>query len=773
MARKQLPPVQATSQQNEIKETVMKYAKNWYWFLAAIVLAMSLAFIYLQYVTPKYEVTARLQIREDNQNGSNVMEGTAFGDLNLFKKKTTVVNEVEVLRSRSLMYNVLNKLGLQTTYFVEGDKRKEELYGNTLPIKVTASNLRPSAYQKALTIEMNGPNAFTLSDGSSVKRYHFGQTIRKAYGTLRVDRGPNTDLTDRPVEVKFRNLAKLAEAYSNSEMEVQPVTKEASTVTLTVTDAIPERGLDILNGVIEGYNTEVIDNKNQLALSTLKFIDDRLKTLTSDLSSVEKNVEAYKRQNELTDVNTNAQMYVQQAGAYGQQLAQGEIQLNLVQSVESYVGKSGSDYNLVPSSLGLQDPTLSGLIGKFNELQLERQRLLRTLQPGNPIVQNINEQLSGLRSNIRENLSNVKKGLQITRNRLASSAGQAEGKIRQVPGAERQLLEIQRQHGIKSNLYNYLLQKREETALSLAANVSNSAVIDEPSATTDPVSPKKPLIYLCAFVAGILLPFSGMYVKDLFNEKINNATDIEQITGLSILGELSHKGNDGTVVVKRESRTTISELFRYIRSNLQYMTGPINNKVLLVTSSMKGEGKTFFTINLGATLAMADKKVVILEFDLRKPDLLKNIDLKYEKGLTYYLSTPEAEVSEIINDSNILPTLHVISAGSIPENPAELLLSPKMETLIDTLKEQYDYVIIDTSPVGQVADAFTIAPYTDASIYVVRYNYTYKLQLSILEDITRNKKLKNPMIVMNDSKKGGFKGYGYAYGYGYGATTNA
>ena len=457
---------------------------------------------------------------------------------------------------------------------------------------------------------------------------------------------------------------------------------------------------------------------------------------------------------------------LQNAGEFNRQLSSVDIQRGVVASMESYVNKPGGQYEMVPSTLGLQDPTLSSLTEQYNTLQIERERILRTAEPGNPLVISINEQLAGLKSNISENLRNIKKGLNITRNNLQSNSSKFESQIRSAPSVERGLSERNREHGVKEGLYQYYLQKREETTLSVTATTPTSRVIDKPNYNSSPVSPKKSFIYMCAFILGFSIPAGAIFLKDFLNTKVQDVSDIEQISGVMILGELSHKENKDSLVISKSSRTTISELFRYIRTNLNYMTESSGNKVMLITSSMKGEGKTFFTINLGATLALVDKKVVLLEFDVRKPDLLKNLNLNSSLGLTNYLKN-ECALDDIIIASPTQPNLYVIGCGSVPENPAELLMNPRISDLFQELREKFDYVIIDTSPVGAVADAFSLASYADASIYVVRYNYTDKVQLNILKDIFENNKLNNPMIVLNDAKADGFKGYGYG-GYGYG-----
>ncbi|MDB5119310.1 MAG: tyrosine protein kinase [Sphingobacteriales bacterium] len=749
---------------NKILEIVSGYAKYWYWFLASVIVCFVIAFLYLKTQTATYKISSTLLIQEDKK-GEGVLQGTAFSDLNMFQRTVTVDNEMAALRSRELLEKVFRKLSLQTNYYQDGLFKRSELYGSELPIKVQVEKVSAEALGSELVFTILDNNKFQIKSGDQSKTFEFGKRIVGLDYSIKVEKGPAFKTTADPVIITFRNLSKMAESYSTARLDVAPISKEANTVTLSLIDNVPQRGIDILNKLIETYNVENIENKNKLALNTIDFIDNRLKYLGTDLNSVGQDVEQYKQEYGVADPEASAKASMDQVGAYEKELSGIEIQRNVVESLESYVDNNNGQFELVPSTLGLQDPTLSGLTEKYNELQIERQRLLRTAEPNNPLVVNINEQLSGLKSNIRENLRNIHKSLNIARNNLRSNTSQYQSRIRTAPSIERGLSQRKRQEGVKEGLYEYLLQKREETALSLSATIPTSRVVDPPAAESTPVTPKTSLIYLVAFVMGCLIPASGIFAKDMLNTKVTELNDVEQ-TGAMILGELSHKENLDTLVVRRSSRTTISELFRYIRTNLNYMTDDNDNKVMLVTSSMKGEGKTFFSLNLGATLSLIDKKVVLLEFDLRKPDLLNGMNMKPGKGITHFING-EVTIDEIIRPSTFQENLFVVGCGTMPEDPAELLMSEKVSELFNGLKERFDYVIIDTSPVGQVADAFSLAPFADSSIYLVRYNYTDKIQLNILKDIFDNGKLNNPMVVLNDSKGDSFKGYGHG-GYGYG-----
>src|SRR5690606_6414928 len=370
------------------------------------------------------------------------------------------------------------------------------------------------------------------------------------------------------------------------------------------------------------------------------------------------------------------QQYIQDASQYGRQLADMQTQVSVVESMESYLKTAGND-ELVPSSLGIQDPTLVSLTTKFNELQMERQRLLQTVQTANPLVQSLDEQLQNLRANIQENLGNIKRSLIINRNNLQSKAGGFQAQISQIPSAERNLLEIQREQGIKQALYGYLLQKREESAISLASAVSNTRIIDSAMSNKKPVSPKGAIIMLAAFILGLGFPVAALYIKGLLDDKVGNMRDVERASDAPILGELIHHDEENALVVQKGSRTAIAELFRLIRTNLQFAAPGRQSKVLMVTSSMSGEGKTFFSINIGASLALSGKKVVLLEFDIRKPKMMKDIGLVSKgKGFTSFLVNDDLVLSDIVQETGLIDNLWVIPSGPIPPNPSELLLSP-------------------------------------------------------------------------------------------------
>ncbi|WP_349784961.1 polysaccharide biosynthesis tyrosine autokinase [Pedobacter sp. ASV1-7] len=747
-----------------MKEIVQKYSKYWYVFVFSIGLSISAAYFYLKNTPPIYKISSTL-LMEDDKKGDGELKGTAFSDLNMFKTDKKVDNEMEVLRSRDLIRPILKKLALETSYFQKNGFQKNELYGPTLPINVKLLGVNKLGYTKTLIITPAKDNTFLLEDKKESWELPYGQAIQRPGYKIIVNKGPTNSKNTKPVYINFRDLNPLTEFYSVSGLTIQPTVKEGNTITISLNDNIPQRGLDILTLLIKTYNDENVAKKNTIAVNTIRFIDNRLKYLTKDLSIVEEDVENYKQYNMVSDLGVESEMNITKSGEYSSMLASTDVQLRLVSSLEKYMNKG--NINLVPSSLNINNSTLSELTSKFNTLQQERATMLRTSEEGNPLVQNLTAQLGGLKSDIQETLQNIKKGLVIERNNLQAMSSSFNSKIRSVPAVERGILERSREQSVKAGLYKYLLQKREETTLSLSGTMPTSQIVDKPAYSSNPISPKKQLVYLFAGLIGCFTPIAFIYGKSVLNGKVLDVKDIELYTGAPVLGVLNHLKRNESAVIEQNSRSTISELFRYIRSNLHFMNSGMPDQVLLVTSCMKSEGKTFFSINLGMTLASVNKKVVLLEFDMREPQLLQKMHLQSKVGITDYLLNDDFSIDDLLMQSRKYNELLLVDCGKITGSPAELMMHPKIGQLIEELKSRFDYVIIDTAPVGQVADAFSLSPFTDASIYLVRYNYTDKLQLNVLKDILYYKKLTNPMVVFNDAKLENTSTYGYG-GYGYG-----
>lgn len=751
------------TEQKDLKHILSSYLRYWYLFVLGGAVGIGIGYLYLRYATPKYSISTTMLIKDDKAGGGLPTAGAAAGDFNILSAATkNIDNEMIALKSTSLMERVMSELTLNATYYMPGRVQDIEVYGNYLPIKVIVKELKPGASNTRIVIHAKNSNQFELEDGEKRILYKFGQEIATSYAVFTVvaSSSLSVDANSKPVIIKFHDNKSLAAAYAQK-LVVAPINAKASVLMLSIIDAVPQKGVDIVSKLIEVYNNEAVEDKNKMAAKTLDFVNDRLKSLTAELSSVEKDVQQYQQQRELADVSSQTQQYLTEASANNRQVSELGIQKDVLESIQNYLTKQNNQYQLVPSSLSIQDPTLVGLITRFNELQMERERMLRTTELSNPVVQSIDEQLANLRGNILENLRNIKNSLAITQRSLQAKSSQFGSRIQQVPVIQRQITEITRQQDVKKALYSFLLQKREESALSLAGAVSNTRIID-PATATGPVSPNGTSVLLNSLLIGLFLPFAGIYLRNALDNKVQGVKDIERVTDTPILGEIARSKRGQTIITPDKSRTPVAEMFRLIRSNLQFATAGKENRVIMITSSMSGEGKTFFSINLGLSLAATGKKVVILGFDLRKPRLLQELGLTSDLGISDYLILPSVSVDDIILPLEIVGNVFVAGSGQIPPNPGELMVGPRVETLLGVLKQNFDYIIIDTAPVGQVADAFAFAPYIDSTIYLTRRNYTLKNQLNIINDIYVNRKLKHPMVILNDTKQE--DGYGYYYG---------
>jgi capsular exopolysaccharide synthesis family protein len=748
----------------DIKQLLASYFKYWYLFIISFIICIGLAFVYVYMATPQFRVTSTILLKnEESQTNSKSSE---LGELNLFSTKQSIDNELEVLSSKSLMQRVFQELSLAVTYHIEEKFKTKEIYGKELPIRLSVTKLHPTAYGHKITIRRKTSTSFSVQEENGKTSNHkYGEEISMPYGLFTVIAAPLDSAsklnsrTQQPIIVKFHDIIQQANSY-NSRLKIEAVNKRASVIKLSLVESVPQKGKDIINKLLEVYSKEALEDRNSVAKTTIQFIDERLKYLNSQLTDVEKNVEQFKRENEVTDITSDAGQYLQQATSYNQQLSTLGNQIEVLESLEDYLKRQAGKFEVVPSTLSIQEPTLLNLITKFNDLQLEKERMLRTALPSNPLVQDINEQLSTIQLNILENLHTIKQGLVITRKNLQSTTGRFRSQISKVPSIERELLDINREQGTKGNLYLYLLQKREESALALEATVSKSRMLDPAIVDDIPVSPKKSLIYLFAVIVGLGVPFSGIYIKNELNDKIQVKRDVQRLTRTPLLGEISRSNTGSNLVVTKESTTSIAELFRLIRSNLHFATAGKENKVMLVTSSKSGEGKTFFSINLAASLALIGKTVVLLELDLRRPTMAKQLGVKPSLGITNYLiAMDKYSIEDIIKQHKTVRGLFIALSGSIPPNPSELMTSKNLANFILELREKFDYVVIDSPPIGQVADAFSLSSIVDSSIYLMRYNYTTKSQVELIDDIYVNKKLPHPMIVLNDSKEASSYGY--------------
>ena len=769
-------------EQVDYKALFFKYLIHWKWFVASIVVCLIGGWIYLHYTTPVYSITGSVIIK-DNKKNNSVSTGLAdLEDLGFYSSTNNFDNEVEVLHSRTLLKKVMEELDLYINYRTRENLRPVELYKDT-PVKVW---LTPEEAEKlpngAAVLEVVLKPGGKLSVSTEIDEQEFKQDFNKLpallttpYGTFSFTPGDSA-IVEKEQEITVTVAAPriMANGYANA-LSVEPTSKTTTIAQITLQNTSPQRGVDFINKLIEIYNRDANDDKNEVASKTAEFIDERIKIINGELGTTEKELETFKRDAGLTDLKSDAQLALSENSEYEKKRAENSTQLRLVQFLSEYANNPDHAYEVLPVNVGLTDTGLTELINRYNEMLLERKRLLRTSSESNPVVVNLDASIRAMRSNVQTTILSVQKGLMITKADLERQAGKYAGRITSAPGQERQLVSISRQQEIKAGLYLMLLQKREENAITLASTANNARIVDEAQAELFPVSPKGKLIYLIAFVLGIAIPVGIIYIIELLRYKIEDRSDVEKLTTVPIIGDIPASDNmpkEGSVVVRENQNDMMAETFRNVRTNVQYMLGS-NQKVVLITSTTNGEGKSFVAANLAISFALLGKKVVIVGLDIRKPGLNKAFQMSHkEDGITRYLADPEhTDLMSLLQQSNVTPNLYILPGGAIPPNPTELVARDSLVQAVDRLKKEFDYVILDTAPIGMVTDTQLISRVADMSIYVCRAGYTPKAGYLFINELRDHKKLPNLCTIINDVNiKTGKYGYGTYGKYGYGRT---
>jgi capsular exopolysaccharide synthesis family protein len=745
----------------DFRQITYKYFSNWPWFVLSMLIFLCLGFAYNKYATPMYNVTARVLVNDEKKGGGLSTGTDMLGGLGgLLGGKSSVDNEVEILKTRHLLERVVEDLKLNVTYFQKGPFKDIEIYRAPFLVEPIALSDTLTADPVKLTILENEKISLKAEDLDTV--VNFNDTLNFSdIGRFRIVRNPNV----RNVIGDYSFLVQSIDDKASSLMESLTVavgSKLITIVDLSLESSIPEQGEDILNRLIYNYVQENLNDKNEVADSTIAFIRRRLLIISSELGSAEEHIQSFKQKNSLADMTEQGKLLVSSTGQYTDELARTETQVSIVNSLLEYLKDDTKNKRVLPSPLIPTNMVFSSAVEKYNMLLLERGRKLIGLSETNPIILNLDKEIDNSRSDIISNLTTTLDGLTITRDRLKSQMAGAEGQIKQVPETERNYLELARQQQIKQELYIFLMQKSEETAISKTANIANSKTIDLPRADNKPFAPQKSITYLGALFFGFILPFGYIFLKDLLNNKVESKEDISRITNVPIVGEISHNVQNDNLIIANDSRSVIAEQFRALRTNLSFFLKSDDEKVILMTSSMAGEGKSFVAINIGTILAMSGKKVLLIELDLRKPGLSKKLNIPNKLGFTNYVISNDVTTKDIIQPLGLHENLYLVGSGPIPPNPAETIMSGRSDELLKKLKEEFDYVIIDAPPIGLVADAQLLGAYADICLYLVRQNYTLKEQVNIVRNLSQSNKMSRLGIVVNDIKQK--SGYGYGYG---------
>lgn len=762
-------------EKTDFKAVLFKYTIHWPWFVACILLCMAGAWLYLRYTPPVYNISASVIIK-DNDKNSKASSGMAdLEDLGFYSSINNFDNEVEILQSRTLIKKVVEELDLYISYAAKSSFHDIELYKSS-PVKVwitpeEAQKLPAPAYIN-LTLQPSNKLNVKITIGEQEYSKQFDKLpalLTTPSGTFSFTPADSTIAkSEQKIMATVSSPRSVAGSYRGA-LSIEPTSKSTTIAQISVKSTHTQRGMDFINKLVEIYNRDANDDKNEVATKTAEFIDERINIINGELGTTEQELETFKRDAGLTDLKSDAQLALSENSEYEKKRAENSTQLRLVQFLASYANNPDHAYEVLPVNVGLTDTGLTELINRYNEMLLERKRLLRSSQENNPVVVNLDASIRAMRSNVLTTINSVQRGLAITQADLERQAGKYAGRITNAPGQERQLVNISRQQEIKAGLYLMLLQKREENAITLASTANNARIVDEALADAIPVSPKGKMIYLVALILGVALPVAVIYIIELFKYKIEGRADVEKITSLPIVGDVpfsENKSSEGAIVVHENQNDLMAETFRNVRTNVLYMMKS-NEKVILVTSTTTGEGKTFIASNLAVSLALLGKKIVIVGLDIRKPGLNKVFQLsRKEQGISQFLANPEhTDLMSLVQVSNINPNLSILPGGPIPPNPTELVARESLPQAIDILKKHFDYIILDTAPIGMVTDTQLISRVANASIYVCRADYTHKADYTLINELGEQKKLPNLCTIINglDMKK---KKYGYYYGYG-------
>ncbi len=751
-----------TTQEIDLVELIVRCLRRWKLFLASIVGCVLIAILYILYVTPDYKVSSTVVIK-DEKKGQLGTDITAFQDLGIVASNENLENELEVLKSKTIYEEMVDRLNLHFAYYTDGWLKRVEIYHQS-PVLVSSPQVVANG-EFVIDRRDDGSLFFTSSEPEWDQAIRLDSLTETPWGQLRFTANPLGQAA-YPVTVAVSRTVGIPEALS-----IGAINKTSSVVQLSIVTPCPEKGVDMINTLIEIYNQQAIDEKNFVAINTTKFIDERLAIISGELSTAERNVEEYKLSQGITDIESEAKLYLSTSTNYDQQITASEIQLSTLRSIKQFLNNPANQGSVVPSNVGLTDPTILELISKYNEEVLNKVRETTGMRESNPVLREYNTRIATLRGNLLSGIGISETGLITTLRELRSKESSYTSRAVQLSTQERESRELYRQKEIKETLFIYLLQKREETGLSLALATPNAKIVDAATVPTVPVAPRKPIILLAALMLGLILPLGYIFGSDMFDMKLRTKDQLTQTVHAPYLGDIPEgKADDFFPALKL--RSGVAERFRLISSNLKFLTaGQQGEKVIMITSTTSGEGKSFISRNLALSLATSGKRTLLIDLDMRRSQMQDIITIVPEKGVAIYLSDPQTKIDEIIDRSHVLhPNLDIIPTLVFPPNPAELLDSPRLSQLFADLKGRYDYIILDMAPVGLVSDVFSLNGHVTATIYVTRENYTHKNALVEIQDLYQHNKLHNLSVILNGIDSTNSYGYhrgGYGYGYGY------
>ncbi|WP_040254566.1 GumC family protein [Psychroserpens mesophilus] len=756
-----------------IVELFELYLSKWKLILFCLIIAIAVAFFKIRYSTFLYQANATIKLKED-ENSRSLAEISSLQNGGLASTLPNVTDEVAVIKSRSILTQVVKDLKLNIKYYVSGKVKKEEIYLNP-PVNINffLSDSEVSEINESLFIKIISEQKFELSKVNTNKLlefedgektvHSFGDKIKGDFGDFVITPNIGNYGSDPGsyVEISISPIHTVVESYLNN-IKINTADK-SNVITLSLKESIKEKARLILDKTIEKYNEDVINDKDQIIETTSDFITSRLNVVSNELEQVDFTAEKLQKDNRLTALSSQSNIFLESERQTEAKINQTSNQLQLVEFMSDRLKKEDTDSDLLPADIGIADGNVAQITKSHNELVLQRDRILKNSSEKNPTVIKLNDQINALKQNLNQSLNNIKSANEITLNNLNREDSRIRGQIYSAPGKERQFRDIKRQQDIKESLYLYLLEKREETAITLGMSTSNAKIIDYAYTNNDPVSPKKNVIYLAAILIGLFVPVSFIYVKNLLDTKVHSKDDLQKLIKAPYLGDIP-KSDKKHLMVQKVDYSPKAEAFRIIRSNINFMLQSKKNscKTLFVTSTTAQEGKSHTSTNLAKSFSFSEKKVLLIETDIRVPRVNDYLDINPDKGLTDYISDKSLSISDVTLSVEDNAFLDVIPSGTIPPNPAELLMSDRINELFDIAKQSYDYIVVDTAAVGLVTDTLLISDHADMFIYVVSVNNIDKRQLHIAQTLYDEKRLPNMALLLNGTVKK--KGYGYGYG---------
>jgi len=747
----------------DLQNLIEKIKSRWYVFALSTAVFLTIAYLYGSYSTKEYKVTGKLLVPQQDQNAASRNEEFVSDISTQLNAKENTQNELQILKSRSLLHSVVNELNLSTKVTLKDGLKETELFKD-VPFEVVITDVTDSIKARKFSIQnLDNSNYHIKSDGSDLNwKVKFGEKVVVGPFSIQLDKKSVATLEKLAYNITVVSedaaVRELMGRYDASFSE-----KGATTVDLTLNYPQPDKGRVILQTIMDNYLKEKRLNRIHVADSAIKLIDNRLALVTGQLSGVEKDLQKYRSSNGIANIEEQSKALVGNANNYNEKVHDLQVKLSIVKNIEQYLDNPDNK-NVIPSNAGIEESSFSNGLNRYNELLVEREKQALSYTATNPVVINLDDQIQSSRNSLVENIKSYKREIQLGLSDISGQRSSYSSQIQGLPEIERVFQDFSRQQNMKQQLYLYLLQKREEAAISQTAAISAAKVIDPAVSDINPFKPNTQLLYLMAIIMGNIIPLSWLTLSPNKKSLLVSKTNIVEMVNMEVIGEIGHSTSGKKIVIDSISRTLVAENFKTLRTNLQYVLKPTQCNVIMITSTMRGEGKSFVAANLGKSLSLLDKKVAFIELDLRMPMLSEYMGISnHSMGFSDYAASKTLDINRILKPVDEDLNSYIITSGPIPLNPSELLQKDRLPELINKLREDFDYIVIDSPPVGLVSDSLIIEKYVDMTIYVVRENYSYVSQIDLVNSLKKSRKIKELHLLINDISIPESESFQYGY----------